>query len=597
MSLYKTIERTFFNSLSKKITGNVVFLLLPHLFLLLVGGYLASGLHAQIQALGLSETQKGSLTEGLNHLVVTAGATAFFAICAGVFTIFFMRHLFLKPIREMTRVLKAIKEKDGDISATLPAYTYDEISEMARSYNEFTDRLRHMIAETRRHSVNVALSATHVQKVILESSKSAFTQEQNAQQVFQSSSQSSQAIDEISSSAVVISDQTSSNMAEIRASNAELNKVLDQIRMIRDLATRFQETVHKLSLNSADITRILSMVQDFSDQTNLLALNASIEAARAGDAGRGFSVVADEVRNLSQKVSEATGQIDINISEMSQLVDSTRSSAGTILEYVQNTEVFIDTTSVQFHKLVADFEEINSQLTGISSAIDELSYTNRESHQNVALITDLAESMKKGMEQSLVHSADLELATEKTQELLSHFAIGMGGFEDMTRTGMGWAQEVSNELVKLQAKGINVFDTHYRRTNPGQTPEKFDTAYVDAYERSMQPIFDGFIRARPEFIYAIAVDKNGYAPAHHSKVSKALTGDVSVDLLQSRHRRMFAGNRAEKRRCSHKNPFLLQTFIRDTGEVLNDLSIPLYVDGKHWGALIMGFDPKCLLTE
>ena len=110
-------------------------------------------------------------------------------------------------------------------------------------------------------------------------------------------------------------------------------------------------------------------------------------------------------------------------------------------------------------------------------------------------------------------------------------------------------------------------------------------------------MFDQFISERPEFIYAIAVDKKGYAPAHHAKVSQPVTGDLSVDLLKSRHRRFFQGNRQERRRCSHENTFLLQTYIRDTGEILNDLSIPLYVNGKHWGALIMGFEPKCLLDE
>lgn len=70
-----------------------------------------------------------------------------------------------------------------------------------------------------------------------------------------------------------------------------------------------------------------------------------------------------------------------------------------------------------------------------------------------------------------------------------------------------------------------------------------------------------------------------------------------MDNLYSRDRRIFNGNRAEERRASHTAPFLLQTFVRDTGEVLNDLSIPLYLNGQHWGALIMGFDPQRLMDE
>lgn len=597
MSLYKLIEKTFFNSLTRKITGNVVFLLLPHFFLFLVGGYYAKDLMAVIAALALPPEAQQQLDASLNTLLFASGSTILLALFAGIFTIFFMRHLFLKPISEMTQVLKAIKEKEGDISATLPAYTYDEISDMARSYNEFADQLRAMIDETRRHSVSVSLSSTRLQKTVYEAGEASYKQEQQAHLVFQSSSQASQAIDEIASNTQMISHQTNDNMQEIRMSSDELSKVLAQVRSVRELATQFQDTVQKLSENSGNVMNILNMVKEFSDQTNLLALNASIEAARAGEAGRGFAVVADEVRNLSQKVGVATSQIDRNIAEMSLLVSDTHNSAVTILEYIENTENFIDATSNQFVKMVSDFEEVSRQLTDISAAIEELSNTNRESHEHVQQITSLSVAMKEDMERSKTYSEDLEKATETTQEQLSHFQIGRGGFENMTRTGMEWSKEIMHCMQQLAAQGVNLFDQQYKRTNPGQQPEKFNVAYADAFERALQPMFDRFITERPEFIYAIAVDNKGYAPAHHAKVSHPLTGDLNTDVMKSRHRRFFKANRQERRRCSHQNPFLLQTYIRDTGEILNDLSIPLYVNGKHWGALIMGFEPKCLLDS
>ncbi len=597
MSLYKSIEQTFWFTLTRKIVGNVVFLLLPHLLLILVGSYFASSLREAIISANLEPSLQAQLLSALNTLLYAAGATIFVAFIAGIFSIFFMRHLFLKPIREITQVLKAIKEKEGDISATLPAYTFDEISEMAQSYNDFTDQLRAMIEQTRRHSVSVSLSSTRLQKAVIEAGNASEAQEQTAQMVFQSSSQASQAIDEIASNTQMISHQTGDNMQEIRSSSEELSNVLAQVRSVRELATQFQDTVQKLSENSGNVMNILGMVKEFSDQTNLLALNASIEAARAGDAGRGFAVVADEVRNLSQKVGTATTEIDVNISEMATLVSDTHSSAVTILEYIENTETFIDATSNQFVKLVSDFEDINQQLTSISAAIEELSHTNRESHEHVQSITELSVQMKEDMDRSKTYSKDLEEATETTQEQLSHFQIGRGGFENMTRTGMEWSKQIMEVMKQLDSQGVNLFDQNYQRVNPNQQPEKFNVTYADLFERTLQPVFDQFISERPEFIYAIAVDKKGYAPAHHAKVSQPVTGDLSVDLLKSRHRRFFQGNRQERRRCSHENTFLLQTYIRDTGEILNDLSIPLYVNGKHWGALIMGFEPKCLLDE
>jgi len=597
MSLYTSIERTLFNTLTRKIIGNVVFLLLPHLILIGIGMYYTDEIRTLLAGTDLSVQQQAVIDGSLSALLTSIIVTISIALLGGVFTIFFMRHLFLRPIREMTQVLRAIRDKDGDISGTLPEYTHDEISDMAVAYNEFANRLKQMIAESQRRSVSVALCATRLQKVVIQSHGSAQRQEEQAQMVFQASQESTQAIDEIAASTLTISEQNNGNMQEVHNSSHELQRVQEQIRAVCSLAESFQTTVDKLSENSGNITNILSMVKDFSDQTNLLALNASIEAARAGEAGRGFAVVADEVRSLSQKVSTATQEIDANIAEMTELVENTRDSAHNILHYVGDTDRFIGTTNEQFVRLVSDFEEVNSQLTGISAAIDELSHTNRESHGHVQEITELSGGIRDEMSESMRYSEELEISTEETQELLSRFIIGYGGFENMIQTGKQWAQQTCEQMQQLQAEGVNLFDRNYRRTNTGQMPEKFDCGYTDRFERVLQPLFDSFISQRREFIYAIAVDKNGYAPAHHAKVSRPMTGDFAVDNLQSRHRRIFAGNRAEKRRASHTSPFLLQTFIRDTGEVLNDLSIPLYINGQHWGALIMGFNPEHLLSD
>jgi methyl-accepting chemotaxis protein len=585
MSLYRSIEKTFFNSLTKKIVGNLLFVSIPPILIaLLVLVHLPSE----------GETLDPSATLWINGMLYLLIA---FSVLAGLFTIGFMRHLFLKPVRAMIEVLTGIRDRNGDISASLPVQTQDEIAEMAQAYNAFADSLKKMIAETRRRSVRVALGATRVRKVTLEAGVVAAQQESQAQQVFQSSSEATTAISEIATTTLHINENNADNLERVNQSGDELRKVLEQVRAIREQVIGFQGSVDKLLDNSASMTEIVSTVQSFSDQTNLLALNASIEAARAGEAGRGFAVVADEVRILAQKVSQATGEIDASINTMKGLVGHTNDSAKQILGYVENTEDYISNTTDNFGALIDQFEAVGGQLTGISAALDELAYTNKESHSNVSEITRMSEGIRDEMEESKVYSDELELATEQTQELLSRFIIGFGGFENMIQTGRGWAEKVSKALESLQAQGLNLFDEKYQRTNEGQKPEKYDLSYTDAYERLLRPMFDSFISQRPEFIYAIAVDRKGYAPAHHTKVSNALTGNFDVDNLKSRHRRIFAGNRAEIRRASHTEPFLLQTFVRDTGEVLNDLSIPLYVGGQHWGGLIMGFDPKQLLDE
>ncbi len=570
--MFDSLEAGLFNSLGKKLLANILLLTFVPL----------------VAAIYLLSQESHSIAAW----IITGWVVTFIPL-----TLISLRILVLRPLHKMIDVMHNIKDKDGDISAELDIISHDEYAEFAGAYNQFADSLKAMIAETRRRSVKVALASTQVRKVILDAERVAQKQGDQAQQVFQSSAEATQAIDGIAETTVNINQQNINNMQSVRHSKNELDNVAAQIEAMRSIVADFQNTVDHLSKNSANVTKVLGMVQDFSDQTNLLALNASIEAARAGEAGRGFAVVADEVRNLARKVSTATTEIETNINQMNGLVKHTKNASTDIMQYVSNIQNVIADTGDHFNQLVVEFENVNAQLTGISAALDELVYTNRESHNRVEEITEMSKGIQHEMQETLLYSEELEAATEHIQELLCRFIIGGGGFENKIITGRHWAQQTADAMTALASRGVNLFDQKYQRINPGQKPEKFNVSYVDAFEKTLQTLFDSFIAERPEFIYTIAVDTNGYAPAHHKKVSATLTGNFAVDNLKSRHRRIFNGNRAEVRRANHNEPFLLQTFIRDTGEVLNDLSIPLHINGRHWGSLIMGFKPDTLLDN
>ena len=158
-----------------------------------------------------------------------------------------------------------------------------------------------------------------------------------------------------------------------------------------------------------------------------------------------------------------------------------------------------------------------------------------------------------------------------------------------------WAREPGRHEVRLHARGVDIFDHNYKPI-PGTDPQKYRTAYDRECERDLQPLYDRLVEETAGGAFALCIDERTYAPTHNSKYSRPPTGDRAVDLVASRDKRMFTdttGTRAAQNRAR----FLLQTYRRDTGEILNDLSMPIEVGGRHWGCLRFGFKPEVLLDS
>ena len=189
-------------------------------------------------------------------------------------------------------------------------------------------------------------------------------------------------------------------------------------------------------------------------------------------------------------------------------------------------------------------------------------------------------------------SNDLKTTTEDLQELVAGFRVGSGPMEAVIDKTRAYHQTIAARLAALNARGINIFDRAYRQV-PDVTPAKYHTDYDREIEQDFQKLFDSLVKDVTGAAFALCVDENGYAPTHNSWYSKALTGEQAQDLKGSRDKRIFddpTGIRA----AQNRRDVLLQTYMRDTGEILCDLSMPLMIDGRHWGALRVGFDPNIL---
>lgn len=591
---YEWAEKTFWNSLTKKV-ASILLLLIINLAYVLVYIFRQVEVNALISSAGVSPVLREEIAQLLSNGLYLMIGLSVLGVLASAGLVLHLRHLIVRPVQQISSIFDELAAGDGDFSRDLPLRTHDELRDLAASYNHFAAKMRQVIGDVRSMSVRVATEAAHVKLRVEGAAGDAVAQGALTATVFNASSESITAIENVSNSTQMISGSTSANLDIARNSLAEMRDIANKINVVSEQLLRFNNTVDELSTRSESVKSIASLIRDVADQTNLLALNAAIEAARAGEAGRGFAVVADEVRRLAERVNKATEEINGNINGMIDLVTHTRSENEVINVNVRQTRQVVERSAQHFGEMVSDFERNGEQLLQIASAMEELSATNGQVHDNVCRIHDLSRKVSTDMRDSERRAGDLSKATEAIQELVSRFRIGHSAFDHAVAQTRIFRDRIEEQLEDIARGGIDVFDRNYQAV-PGTNPPKFKLAWGDAFGRRCQRILEDSLGAIPDCVFTVAVNTDSYLSAHNLKFSKPLTGDPEKDLVGNRTCRKFE-RPPELRAARNTQPMLLQTYVRDTGEILSDLAMPIMVRGRHWGNVRVGLPAEALVEK
>ncbi len=517
-------------------------------------------------------------------------------ICLGIGASLWLNFSLLNPLKELSSALEALSSDEGDMSQKLNENEHSNIGSIAKDHNSFTDKLRSTFLNMQQQSLHVALSAAQLRKITSEANEHSIKQEEYSNIIYQSSTETTLAINYITDKTQLISSNNSVNLDAAKASQSNFSEISDKMEDVSLRLNSFYETVKNLTQSSAKISEILSTVQGFSAQTNMLALNAAIEAARAGEAGRGFAVVADEVRSLAEKIKGAADEVDILITEMTGIVSDTAQGMEDVVLQTGEATKTISSSCSDFSRMVSDFEENHGSLMTITSSIEELSATNAEVHSRSNEIHTLGQQINADMKRSEAFSVSLRDATEQTLAMLSQFSIGQGPFEELLKVAIKRRDNVVKIMESVSAKGIDIFDRDYREI-PNTNPPKFNVKYADALTSALQPTLVAYLSEIEGTAYNLVVDINGFLPVHYPQSSEAPTGDYEHDLNLSRHCRFYFDSETERRRVRSTAPFILQTYLRDNGDVLFDLSVPLYIQGRHWGGIPLGIERSVLIEN
>ena len=240
--------------------------------------------------------------------------------------------------------------------------------------------------------------------------------------------------------------------------------------------------------------------------------------------------------------------------------------------------------------------KLGGTVNDIVSSMQELAEINRTMNSRINGVASSAEEVSDAMAESARQVDDLRLNTEDIQGVLAEFRTGGTVFDELLRATQTLCKDTGQVLASAAKKsGINVFDQNFQRI-PDSNPPRYTTQYDALVDQPLTALYDKVLSQLPGCVYALAVDNKGYAPAHNLAFSHPPSGKPEVDLLKCRHKRIF-DDPVGKKLAANTKPFLFQTYMRDTGEVINDLSMPIFIDGRHWGAVRVGFDSNRLRED
>ncbi|WP_394329490.1 methyl-accepting chemotaxis protein [Pseudomonas cedrina] len=374
-----------------------------------------------------------------------------------------------------------------------------------------------------------------------------------------------------------------------------LAQSITRMHQLSQRANASRELIEALSQRSEEIQRVTLVIQSIASQTNLLALNAAIEAARAGEHGRGFAVVADEVRGLAGRTATATDEVGVMVADIQQ-------RTAQVVEQIRQLSADLHTGVEQVEHAGEHLQSIASLAADVEGQVNEIAQGTDTNRTQLDSLFHAVEQMRSDLtvsDQQTRQLADAAVQMEGQAETISE-RLAEVGLDDYHQRIYDLAREGASRIAAqfeadVQQNRISLDDLFNRSYTPiaNTSPSKYHTRF-DGYTDQVLPAIQEALLPRHEgLVFAIACTPQGYVPTHNKAFSQALTGDAQVDAVQNRTKRKFE-DRTGIRCGSHQQAVLLQTYTRDTGELMHDLSVPIMVKGRHWGGLRLGYKPEAV---
>jgi len=517
-----------------------------------------------------------------------------------VFCLFSLGFLVLFGILQKQRLLKEIKVESNSLkniflkNERINLTDTIKLNNILKEFNTILDNIRVQLKELFNEKfTNDTHTAISAAKISFDTQIAS----NDVKKIFQELSiietglnDSNNAVKNIAENIVSIVDYMGKINQVLETSSKNAKSVIETTENISVKINSNKEHIMKLSESSSKISEIIDVINEIADQTSLLSLNAAIEAARAGEHGRGFAVVADEIRKLSENTLNATNEISNLIKTVQNDVSTVIGANKQVGELVVQNKEIVEQSISAFLDVTNHINQANNMINNIASAVEEQSKLISDINQRTQIITNHLKNASASVDQISVNTAEFAKKAENGFKMLEKVNSGhyLDKIYEIAQIGKEKIEAVFKDALK---KGIvnssDLWDRNYIPI-PNTKPQKYETRFTQFIKDYIQPIEDELLANDPNFSTVVLVDNNGYLPAHNSKYDKPLTGDYQTDLKGNRSKRLL-NDPISLASARSTQPVYVQIYPRDTGEIMYRLSVPIMFEGKHWGALRIGF--------
>ncbi|MBF0316594.1 MAG: methyl-accepting chemotaxis protein [Nitrospirae bacterium] len=344
-------------------------------------------------------------------------------VCFGFIIVLslFVSHLNTRPIIRGMETMRLVSQ--GNLDIEIEVDSTDEIGHLLLAIREMVERLREMITTIKTSADSIAAASEELSANSKQMSGGISEQATRATQIATASTEMSQTAADIAQNTSFISESVTTTAAVASEGASIVHQSVDMVRAIAGTVQESSRFVTSLGDRSMKIGDIISVINDIADQTNLLALNAAIEAARAGEQGRGFAVVADEVRKLAERTSKATAEISAMIGSIQDEVTATVNSMNDVTEKVQTGVAHVTKAGDSLSDIVKNVDNLQGLVQNIATATEEMSSVSDTIQKDIEAVANISNETSAGSDQIAQSAADLALLSVDLQRIIDQFKV------------------------------------------------------------------------------------------------------------------------------------------------------------------------------